>query len=41
MIEMFEKNKQELPFELFIFGSGSRESKIQELASKNANIHFF
>ena len=41
MIEMFEKNKQELPFELFIFGSGSREKRIQELASKHTNIYFF
>ncbi|MCX6824505.1 MAG: glycosyltransferase [candidate division SR1 bacterium] len=39
MIEMYKG--KELPFELFIFGSGSRESKIQELASKNTNIHFF
>jgi len=39
MIEMYKW--KELPFELFIFGSGSRETKIQELASKNANIHFF
>lgn len=41
MIELFKKNKQELPFELFVFGSGSREVKIQELASKDTNIHFF
>jgi len=38
MIEMFGKN---LPVELFIFGSGSGEKRIQELASKNSNIHFF
>lgn len=41
MIEMLEENKQELPFELFIFGSGSREKKIQELASRYLQIHFF
>lgn len=41
MIEMFEKNKQELPCALFIFGSGSGEKRIQELASKNSNIHYF
>jgi hypothetical protein len=39
MIEMFEK--KELPFNLFIFGSGSREQKIEELAEKHTNIHFF
>ena len=41
IIELFEKNKQELPCELFIFGSGSGEKRIQELASENSNIHFF
>lgn len=41
MIEMFEKKNQEIPFELFVFWSGSREKKIEELASKHTNIHFF
>jgi len=41
MIEIFEKNEQKLPFELFVFGAGSREKKIQELAEKHTNIHFF
>ncbi len=41
MIEMFEKKNQEIPFELFIFGIGSREKKIEELTSKHKNIHFF
>jgi hypothetical protein len=41
MIEMFEKKEEKLPCELFIFGSGSGERRIQELASKNTNIHFF
>jgi len=41
MIEIFEKNEQKLPFELFVFGAGSREKKIQELAEKYTNIHFF
>ncbi len=41
MIEMFGKNAQELPFELFVFGSGSRERKIEELAYTHKNIHFF
>lgn len=41
MIELFEKNKQELPCEIFVFGSWSGEVKIQELANKNKKIHFF
>ncbi len=41
MIELFEKKNQKIPFELFIFGSGSRESKIQELTNRHKNIHFF
>lgn len=39
MIEMF--GEKELPFALFIFGAGTREQKIQELAQKHTNIHFF
>ena len=41
MIEMFGKNWKKLPFELFVFGSGSRQNKIQELADIHKNIHFF
>jgi hypothetical protein len=41
MIELFTKNGKDLPVELFIFGSGSREKKIEELASNHPNIHFF
>lgn len=41
MILKFEENWQALPFELFIFGAGSGEAKIQELASKHKQIHFF
>lgn len=41
MIELFKKYKQELPCEIFIFGSGSWETKIQELANKDKKIHFF
>lgn len=41
MIELFEKKNQKIPFELFIFGAGSREFKIQELASTHPQIHFF
>ena len=39
MIEMYKW--KELPFELFIFGSGSRETQIQNLVSEYKNIHFF
>lgn len=41
MIEINTKNNNELPFEIFIFGTGSWAKKIQQLASKDANIHFF
>lgn len=41
MITIFEKNEENLPFSLFIFGSGSKEKKIEELAQKHPNIHFF
>lgn len=41
LIELYEETGEELPFELFVFGSGSREKKIQELASIHTNIHFF
>jgi len=41
MIEMFEKKWEKLPFELFVFGSGSGEKRIQELADKYKTIHFF
>ena len=44
MIELFDKeinSNEELPFELFVFGTGSREAKIKELAGKYKNIHFF
>ena len=41
MIESFGKKDKELPFQLFIFGSGSRERRIQELTQKYKNIHFF
>lgn len=41
MIDLFTKNWTELPVELFIFGSGSYENKIEELASVHKNIHFF
>lgn len=41
MIEIFEKKWEELPFDFFVFGAGSKELKIQELASKYPNIHFF
>jgi len=41
MIEIFEEKNQKIPFQLFIFWSGSREKKIEKLANKQANIHYF
>jgi glycosyltransferase involved in cell wall biosynthesis len=34
-------NKGELPFSLFVFGSGSYEKELLELAGKSKHIHFF
>ncbi len=41
MIELFQETGEKMPFNLFVFGSGSREKKIQKLAENNTNIHFF
>lgn len=41
MIEMFIENNITLPFEIFVFGSGSGEKKIVKLAGMVKNIHFF
>lgn len=41
MILLYEKNKQELPFELFVFGSGTYEAHIQQLAHRHRTIHYF
>ena len=41
MIELFGEKNKELPFQIFIFGTWSRKNKIQELAQKYNNIHFF
>ena len=41
IIEMIELFWKDLPCKFFIFGAWSREKRIQELASKNKNIHFF
>lgn len=40
MIRMF-LYRGELPFSLFIFGAGSYEEELLELANKSKNIHFF
>lgn len=41
MIELFDKEKRVIAFELFIFWSGSGQKRIQELAETHPNIHFF
>lgn len=41
MILKFWKESNELPFQLFVFGSGSYEKTIQQLAHKYKTIHFF
>jgi len=40
MIRMF-LYRWELPFSLFVFGAGSYEEELKELAGKSKNIHFF
>lgn len=40
MIRMF-LYRGELPFSLFVFGAGSYEEELKELAGKSKNIHFF
>jgi glycosyltransferase involved in cell wall biosynthesis len=41
MILKFGKESDELPFQMFIFGSGHYEKEIQQLAHKYKAIHFF
>ncbi|MFA6256327.1 MAG: glycosyltransferase [Candidatus Absconditabacterales bacterium] len=41
IIDMIETFGKKLPCELFIFGSGNGEKRIQTLANENKNIHFF
>jgi len=40
MVRRFGK-KGKLPFELFVFGSGSLEKEILELANSYPEVHFF
>ncbi|HCB51668.1 TPA: hypothetical protein DEP21_03790 [Patescibacteria group bacterium] len=40
MVRLFAKEGK-IPFELFIFGSGSLESEILELTATYKEIHFF
>ncbi len=41
MILKFWKESNELPFELFVFGSWSYENEIMQLAHRYKNIHYF
>jgi len=41
MIDLFSKKSDQLPFELFIFGSWTYQSQIQDLAAKYKSIHYF
>lgn len=41
ILNMVEKYEKELPFELYVFGKGSRETNLLELQKKNKQIHFF
>jgi Glycosyl transferases group 1. len=41
ILNMVEKYEKELPFELYVFGKGSRETSLLELQKKYKQIHFF
>jgi hypothetical protein len=41
ILNMVEKYEKELPFELYVFGKGSRETNLLELQKKYKQIHFF
>ena len=41
ILNMVEKYEKEIPFELYVFGKGSRETNLLELQKKNKQIHFF
>ena len=41
MIEIFAKEKKELPFELFVFGDGTYAEELKILTTKHKEIHYF
>ena len=41
ILNMVKKYEKELPFELYVFGKGSRETSLLELQKKYKQIHFF
>ena len=41
ILNMVGKYEKELPFELYVFGKGSRETSLLELQKKYKQIHFF
>lgn len=41
ILNMVGKYEKELPFELYVFGKGSRETNLLELQKKYKQIHFF
>jgi hypothetical protein len=41
MILKFGRENNELPFQLFVFGAGTYEAQIQQLAHRYKTIHFF
>ena len=41
ILNMVEKYEKELPFELYVFGKGSRETSLLELQKKYKQIYFF
>ena len=41
ILDMIKKYEGDLPFELYVFGKGSREISLLELQKKYKQIHFF
>jgi len=41
MIEMFGKEKKELPFEIFVFGDGSYADQLKSLTLTHKEVHYF
>lgn len=41
MVNLFGKDKEELPFDLFVFGSWAYESHLRNLSQKYKQVHFF
>ena len=41
ILDMIKKYERDLPFELYVFGKGARETSLLEFQKKYKQIHFF